>query len=67
MADILSKSTGHKVLQSRRTPRLEGYVVILILVEILLSLVQLVMVTRTRRIGLQPVTATSAPEILRKR
>ena len=34
-----------EVLQSRRTLRLEWYVVILILVEILLSLVQLVMMT----------------------
>jgi uncharacterized Rmd1/YagE family protein len=35
-----------EVLQSRRTLRLEWYVVILILVEILLSIVQLVMMTR---------------------
>jgi uncharacterized Rmd1/YagE family protein len=46
--DLVSHTaqTVLEVLQSRRTLRLEWYVVILILVEILLSLVQLVMMTR---------------------
>jgi len=46
--DLVS-NTAHtvlEVLQSRRSLRLEWYVVILILVEILLSLVQLAMMTR---------------------
>ena len=46
--DLVSHTaqTVLEVLQSRRTLRLEWYVVILILVEILLSLVQLVMMIR---------------------